>query len=514
MNTRKSLEEPVDAQVRAQECADFARLQSRLPDLFQHVFPDRLHPRTVVILPSLSMDGDVLAKISGVHHYEERLLCLLLLLRLPRTRVIYVTSSPIAEPIIDYYLHLLSGVPERHARRRLTMLSCHDASTAPLTRKVLDRPRLLARIDRELGDKTLAHMVCFNVSPLERSLSVRLGIPIYGCDPDLLPLGSKSGGRELFRQAGVPIPDGAENLRDADDVVRALADLKSRNPDLGKAVVKLNEGFSGEGNAVFRFKGAPDGDALENWIRDQLPDLAFEAKGMTWDAFQTKLAEMGGIVEAFIDGGSKRSPSVQFRIDPAGELKAISTHDQVLGGKDAQVFLGCQFPADGAYSVDIQNEGMKAAKLLLQQGVLGRFGIDFISVPQGDEWRHYAIEINLRKGGTTHPFMMLQYLTDGSYDAATGAFVTSDGRPRFYYASDNLESDRYRGLTPDDLIDIAVKHRIHFHGVTQKGVVFHLIGALSEFGKLGVVCVGESREEAYDFYRQTVEILDAEGRDT
>ena len=167
-----------------------------------------------------------------------------------------------------------------------------------------------------------------------------------------------------------------------------------------------------------------------------------------------------------------------------------------------------------AYRVEIQNEGMKAAKLLLQQGVLGRFGIDFISVRTGDGWRHYAIEINLRKGGTTHPFMMLQYLTDGSYDPGTGAFVTSDGRPRVYYATDNLESDRYKGLTPDDLIDIAVKHNIHFHGVTQKGVVFHLIGALSEFGKLGVVCVGESREEAYDFYRQTVEILDAEGRGT
>jgi hypothetical protein len=59
------------------------------------------------------------------------MLCLLLLLRMPRTRVIYVTSTPISESIIDYYLHLLPGVPGLHARRRLTLVSCNDASPVP-----------------------------------------------------------------------------------------------------------------------------------------------------------------------------------------------------------------------------------------------------------------------------------------------------------------------------------------------------------------------------------------------
>ena len=494
------------------DCATYKRLQARLPEMFERVFPDRLHPRTVLIVPSLTLDADVLSKISGAHHYEERMLCLLLLLRLPRTRVIYVTSEHISEAVIDYFLHLLPGVPHQHARQRLTLLSCHDASALPLTRKILDRPRLLARIDEALGDKALAHMACFNVSPLERTLAVRLGIPLYGCDPDLLPLGSKSGGRELFREAGVPIPDGFENLGDEHDLVQALADLKSRNPDLRKAVVKLNEGFSGEGNAVFRFDDAPAGSAgLKTWVRDRIAGLAFEAKDMSWDLFSTKIGEMGGIVEAFVEGKDKRSPSAQYRIDPSRRLEPISTHDQVLGGKAGQVFLGCRFPADEDYRLEIQAEGLKAARLLRERGVLGRFGVDFISVRDGAGWRHYAIEINLRKGGTTHPFIMLQYLTDGTYDPDSGLFTTPDGRPRFYYASDNLEADRYRGLTPQDLIDIAVTHGIHFHGATQQGVVFHLIGALSEFGKLGAVCVGDSHDRARALYLETVGILDREG---
>ena len=51
----------------------------------------------------------------------------------------------------------------------------------------------------------------------------------------------------------------------------------------------------------------------------------------------------------------------------------------------------------------------------------------------------------------------------------------------------------YKGLTPQDLIDIAMFHGLHFDGAAQKGVMFHMIGALSQFGKMGIVCIGASR---------------------
>src|SRR3712207_8283297 len=48
----------------------------------------------------------------------------------------------------------------------------------------------------------------FPYTTLFRSLAVRLGIPLYGNDPKLNYLGTKSGSREVFRQAAVPLPDG------------------------------------------------------------------------------------------------------------------------------------------------------------------------------------------------------------------------------------------------------------------------------------------------------------------
>ncbi|MBX7104281.1 MAG: ATP-grasp domain-containing protein [Gemmataceae bacterium] len=489
----------------------FDELQSRLAPLFGNVFPDRLAAHTIIVIPSLTLDVDELAALSGATHYEERMLCMLMLLRMPKANVVYVTSEPISPTIIDYYLHLLPGVPVNHARRRLTLLSCNDGSSMPLSQKMLARPRLLERIKAAIPNPSAAHITCFNATDLERALALRLDVPLYACDPALNSLSTKSGGREVFRRAGVPMPPGFEHLRDTKDLIPALTELKRQRPRLRKAVVKLNEGFSGKGNAVFSYETAPDGAGLENWVRMNLPrNLSFEAGNETWEHFQHKFAAMGGIAELFLEGDMVRSPSVQCRIDPLGQINIISTHDQVLGGPSGQVFLGCTFPADTAYSREIQVAAQSVSEVLRQEGVLGRFGVDFISICTGGRWEHSALEINIRKGGTTHPYLMLQYLTDGTYDPATGLYQTATGQQRFYYASDNITDPAYVGIIPDDLIDIAVNHQLHFDGATQQGVVFHMIGAMSQYAKLGALCVGDSHARAHKYYRDVLAVLDHE----
>ena len=428
------------------ELEGFARLQRRLGPLFQRIFRDPLAPRTVLVVPSLSLDVEVMAKISGLPHYEERLLCLLMLLRLPRTRVVappYVSSRPIDPAIIDYYLHLLAGIPHNHARRRLTLLDCDDSSAKPLSRKILERSPMVRRLRAAIGDTSNAHMVCFNVSEVERTLSVRLGVPLYGCDPELLPLGSKSGSRRVFRDAGVQVPDGSEDLRDPQDIAAAIARLKRFHHGLRRAAVKLNYGLSGEGNATFSFKGYESTDDLERRIARRLPTaLLFEARDERWDHYRAKFEEMGGIVEAFIEGSGARSPSVQCRIDPLGTVEPISTHEQVLGGPSGQIFLGCEFPAHDRYRLELQDVGERVGGVLRDRGVLGRFAVDFVSIRRPERWDHFALEINLRKGGTTHTFLMLQFLTGGGYDRETGLYRTGTGHPRYYFASDNLQQQR------------------------------------------------------------------------
>jgi hypothetical protein len=486
----------------------FRLLQQQFIHQFRKYYNDWNSARTVVIIPSLSLDQEILSKISGMVHYEERLLCLLMLLRKPRTRVIYVTSTPIDPVIIDYYLHLLPGITSYHAMQRLTMLSCFDSSRKSLTEKILERPRLMERIRRSIPADNWAHLTFFNMTSLERELAVKLNLPVYGCDPNLLTVANKSGGRKLFRESEVPVPSGFEDLRNTDDLVNALAALKEEDPLLKRAVVKMEEGFSGEGNAIFSYENAPSNGVLKDWVRYELKNLRAVANGVTAESFLQKFNEMGGIAEAFIEGSPKKSPSVQCRINPVGEIEIVSTHDQHLGGEAGQVYQGAIFPANEEYNKEIGKLGYKIAVALRDKGVVGRFGIDFLSVKSAAGWQHYAIEINLRKGGTTHPFLMLQYLTDGSYDHESGIYSTFNHQPRFYYCSDNLYKPWYRGLTPHDLIEIAMTNELQYNPMTQEGVMFHIIGALSEYGKLGVVCIGRTKFSAYRFYKRTVEVLD------
>jgi hypothetical protein len=510
MNTPESWPKPGSPE----ELTQFAALQTSIGDLYRGLFKDTRAPQTVVIVPSLSVDARELAKVTGFYHYEERQLVNLMLLRQPRTKVVYVTSQQLDPVVVDYYLSLLPSVPASHARKRLVMLDCNDRSMRSLSQKIVERPRMLERIRAEVMDPARAHIVCFNSSIWERTLAVRLGIPLHSVDPELAKLGSKSGCREVFREAGVLMPFGFENLESPDDMARALAAIKKQEPTAKRAVVKLNEGFSGEGNALFMYGDLDAGDSeadLAGQIIDRLPTLRFEAPNETWDNFSAKYAEMKGVVEAFVEGEVKCSPSVQCRVNAIGEPQVISTHDQVLGGPSGQVYMGCTFPAADDYRLEIQRSGARIAEALAQKGVIGRFGIDYVSVRDlGGAWQHYAIEVNLRKGGTTHPFLTLKFLTGGTYNEEDGMFYSQSGKPKFYYATDTVQSDRYKGLRPEDLVDISVYHGLHFHGPTERGNVFHLIGALSEFGKLGVVSIGDNPQQARFLYRQCLQVLDEE----
>ncbi len=490
------------------ELERFDRLQRSFPAMYRQVFSDPKAPRTVVVVPSMSLDTAELAKIDGVLHYEERMLCLLMLLKLPRTEVVYVTSLGVDPAIVDYYLHLLPGVPAAHARSRLKMISCEDSSLTPLTQKILDRPHVIETIRSAISFPAVAHMTCFNSTHLERSLAVRLALPLYASDPELARIGTKSVGRQVLRDAGLSVPDGVEGIIDTDGLVDAVVELNARNPTLDTAIVKLNEGFSGEGNALLDLRGLRDAPSPRSATRRALHErLTCVAKDEVPERFLGKVQEMGAIVEAKVSGNRFRSPSVQMRIDPTGAIAIVSTHDQVLSGLDGQVFEGCTFPARRSYRLDLHDAGVRVAQALRDAGVIGRFAVDFVTVKEGDTWTHHAIEINLRKGGTTFPYLMLEFLTNGSYDPDTGVFRTPTGDTRSYYATDNLVREAYRNRSATEIIDLAVFNGFLYDAPSQQGLVLHLLGAAPEHGKIGIVSIADDRRRALQRYRSATAAL-------
>ncbi|MGF1536639.1 MAG: peptide ligase PGM1-related protein [Elainellaceae cyanobacterium] len=500
----------------------FGQLQAQLRDRWQPIDEFDRAAYDILVVPSLSLDQRELEKIRGFHHYEERLLFSFIRLRNPQTRLVYVTSQPIHPNVVDYYLQLLPGVPISQARRRLLMLSTYDASLKCLTEKILERPRLVERI-RQFLRPGKSYMTCYNATQFEQALSLQLDVPLLGLAPNLLHWGTKAGSREIFAACDIAHPDGSGLVHTADALAAVTAELWERQPHLKRIVIKLNEGFSGEGNAILDLAplshaapgAASHGDRAAA-IAQQFPHLGFQAPSETWGNFGRRIPELGAIAEAFVEGDEKRSPSVQGRITPSGKVEILSTHDQILGGPDGQIFLGCSFPADAAYRQPLQEWGYRVGQCLAAKGAIERYSLDVIAVRQPGpasataSWDLQAIEINLRKGGTTHPFMTMKLLTNGHYDPGTGMFFDQEGNPKYYIASDNLQKPSYRGLLPSDLMDIIAHHRLHFNSATETGTAFHLMGCLSEFGKLGLTSIGNSPEQAEAIHNQVVHVLDQE----
>jgi hypothetical protein len=486
----------------------FARLQELMPAVWDSIRLE-LEDESVVVVPSVTLDPALPGAGSLAQAFEERLLFLLLLLRQPRLRMIYVTSMPIRPSIVEYYLALLPVIPS-HAMARLNLLSVGDSSPVPLSAKLLDRPRMLSKIAAMIPNRQHCHLIPYSTTGLERDIALTLGIPMYGADPRLAELGSKTGGRRLFAEEGVQHPLGVEDLHSFDDVTDAIMKMFERRPSIDEVIVKLNEGVSGAGNALVDLRGIADmaDSDRRSQVARRVRSMQLESATTPMAAYEAKFEQKGGVVEERIVGVELLSPSVQLRVLPDRSVELLSTHDQLLGGASGQSYLGCIFPADPAYSRLISESAISIGERLAREGALGRFAIDFVVVrDSGGEWSAYAIELNLRKGGTTHPFLTLQFLTDGSYDGASGRFLLPGGEERHLVATDHLEGSELRALAIEDIFDIVARHGLHFDQSRQTGVVFHMISSLTEHGRIGLTAVGPSPEEAMRIYEKAQQVL-------
>jgi hypothetical protein len=215
----------------------------------------------------------------------------------------------------------------------------------------------------------------------------------------------------------------------------------------------------------------------------------------------------GGVVEEFLTGSTVRSPSVQLRISPWGEVAVLSTHDQILGGPLSQTYLGCRFPAAKEYSRDLVEPSLAVGRQLASQGVVGPSSIDYVSTQRDDgTWRSCAVEINLRNSGTTHPALTLQALTDAPFNAETGELV-SRGRAKHYLATDHLEHPRFASLTPDDLLDVIEGDGLGWDDETHTGIAFHLASAIAIGGQVGLTAIGDSDRQAQQLYDSAKDAL-------
>jgi PGM1 C-terminal domain len=470
--------------------------------------------RAVVVLPSRSVDRWH-EPAAETRSYEERLLSFLFDLDDPNLELIYITSLPVAPRTVDYYISLLPRRLQPSARKRLRLVSLGDAGSRPLSEKLLERPRLLERVRRTLTGSKAAYLMPYNSTVLERDIALALDVPLFGAEPDQAWLGTKSGSRALFGRAGVPHPLGVEQIRTIPDAVDAICVLRAAKPELAALIIKLDHAVSGEGNATVDVAGLPLPGARgeRGLIEQRLERLVPEVDGVSPAAYLRKLAAQGGVVEERITGRELRSPSVQLEVTPAGAVTLLSTHDQILHGRTGQQFAGCRFPADPGYASVISAAAQRVADHLADSGVIGRLAIDFlVTRGEDDRWQPFALEVNLRMGGTTHPYQTLAGLTGGRYDPQTASFTTRSGHPRHYVALDHLDVQRLPPLDPSALLARARQAGLRFDHNRARGVVFHMLSSVEPLGTVGVTAIADTPQSADDLHARVHKVLARAGR--
>ncbi len=467
---------------------DFTLLQRRLVSAWRLSRPPGGTEHVRVVLPSYNLGA------SALRHYAHRLPALehrflveiLQLARVEACTLVFVfCQAPDAE-VIDYYLSLLPPETSARVRPRICTVVVPDDSGRPIAAKLLDRPDLLDHIRDCIGGRP-AFIEPWNVTGDEVAVAVRLQTPVNGTAPELWPLGFKSSGRRLFAAAGIPAPSGSEGVRTTEDLRRAIASLRKAHPGLAAAVVKLDNSVSGDGNQVIALRDPTGSPASARTVSERVASMP--------DWYLAELA-LGGVVEAYVAGDYWSSPSVQIEITPEGRVVVLATHEQILGGDNGQVYQGCRFPARRDYAMRLATYGQRVGRLLAERQVIGVLSIDFAAArDHGQQWRLYALEVNLRRGGTTPPIVVLSSLLPGSYDAY-GRWRLPDGSARYYCATDHVGDPRWTGLPPGQVIDGVRSAGLEFDRQTGTGVVLHMLSGIAIDGRFGMTAVGGSAQEA------------------
>jgi len=450
---------------------------------------------TMVVIPSLSLPGDCLKDIKGIAHYEIRSLWHILLAKENNLKVLFLTSIEFPKEAV---IHLLDSMGRRDLlESRIDFLHFKGSEKLCLSEIILSSDNSIKILKNKLASSK-SFLMSFIASSSEEQIAKILNIPFYGVKEIYQFYQTKSGNRQIFKEAQVSYPEGFENLKNEFDVIDAIEKLKINNPETRRMVVKLDHGVSGKGNALFEmnishkhfFKLSKE--KRYSLIKSCLNKMSFQVEKMTWKLFSKQLVN-GAVVELFIEGEIKHSPSCQAVIRPNGKIDILSTHEQLLD-KSGMVFLGCKFPAKNNYRLKLHSETMKVGKKLALKGIIGFFSIDFLVVEKNNVFESSIIEINLRQGGTTHPYQTARLITDSTY-TSTGHLLNPDGDFVFYSSNDNFISKNLIGREFSNLIVHMEAKNLVFTKERGQGVTFHLSTTLKPYGKIGYIVIANTEEK-------------------
>lgn len=446
-------------------------------------------------------------------------------------RLIYLTTAPIS-PSYRRYLYRLANKPNFHGLSEMDVEMRFQNFEKKSLRVVYFSPKGRARdaenITGYLSEKSNRyrqiklpkalntlyndiyvsnHFVGFTAhfsGPYLEDLAKKWNLP-YLVNPSAQAHWiKKSKSRQSFRDAGVRHPRGTYEPSftiDAlvDDIYALLMQL-----DYKKIILKLDQSAAGYGNKVMKFDEITN-DLSEEEAKRRIR-LRFDDREIFPEFFIGRILEKdgGAIIEEFIDCKNYASPASIYMINGLHDINMRYTYDQLLGGKDNQVFQGSLGPihVDQSYADgDLIAMSRAIGMTLSEQGVRGNVGTDFVTCDADDSdhpnRKAWAIENNVRMTGTSYPYYTMKTLVGA--DKIKTKFMKSfdDVKiPAIAYRT------FYRRVQREFYLSFLPKHKDTLDIRSARGCIIH--NDTFRLGKLGVACLADSRKEVSDMYDRFV----------
>ena len=294
----------------------------------------------------------------------------------------------------------------------------------PLSAKLLERPTLLTRIRWAIPTTTTPTSSRTSAPSSSTSSAARSASRSTAPTPRSPTSAPRAAARELFARAGVPHPLGRRahpqprRRRSRRSPACAPSGRGSR-----QVVVKLDAGVSGEGNAIVDLRGLPRPGARDRAARGS-------ASASTRCGCRPPASSLSDYLERLARGGDRRGADRRARAaQPERPARARAPARRGSSPRTTRSSSGAglhRLPLPGRARLRARDHRRRRGASARCWPRRARSGAprSTSSSPatRTGGWRAYAIEVNLRNGGTTHPLAALELLSGGAYDPESATF--------------------------------------------------------------------------------------------
>lgn len=369
------------SQMKARRAAQLERFRRRATEL-RHNWSDVCKSRRVIVhIPSRGHSENVRDQLKHFNLMENLQIGRLCDIRDPLVDVIYVSPVELNDEMLQYYEKLMRMCEESSENKKEDTLQQQEAKRQPIEERFhFVVPEHLRSFEGH--NMSLATLLMYSPLAIQRiknlvagrpgfivpglqskhddlAVADMLNLPCLSAEPDIAgPYSMKSGARRIFVSSQVEMPPCEFDIYSKQQFLSSLTKLVTNNLEIKRWLFKIDEEFDSRGIA---FCDITDHLQCYNWalkesqrygekwnkkwaqeqalhrIAAELPKILEDHTVIVnkrvypdWTSF-FQVFKQGGVIEAAppCQTSHVTSVTVNMMIDPTGEIKLVSTGDQV-----------------------------------------------------------------------------------------------------------------------------------------------------------------------------------------